>query len=188
MLAAMLIPALGCLAVGIAPQAALRLLTQPLRILAPGGPEPVAILPLPFGPAWSVSVSILLVLMIAALVMRQRLGKEQGQPTWGCGFPRSTARMAYTAGSYTQFALDEVHAACMRPRARQVLGRPLFPSPLGFQRDYPDPVLSRWLAPLFSGCAALAHACHRLQAGQMNIYLAYIFVATVLLLGWSFLW
>jgi formate hydrogenlyase subunit 3/multisubunit Na+/H+ antiporter MnhD subunit len=188
MLAAMILPALACLAIGIFPQVPLRLLAKPMQILAPGSPDLAAVVPLPFGPAWSLCGLLLTAAVTCFLVVRNRRRPQPVQPTWGCGFRQPTARMAYTAGGFTQFAQDEMCYSCFKPREEQPGGLPFFPAPSRFQRKYPDPVLARWFSPLFGQCAELAHTFHRLQAGQMNIYLTYIFLATVLLLGWSFLW
>lgn len=187
MLAAMALPALCCFGIGIFPQVPLRLLAKPMQILAPGGPDPAAVLPLPFGSAWSLCALLLTATVTCFLVVRHRR-PHPVQPTWGCGFRQPTTRMAYTAGGFTQFAQDEMYYSCLKPREEQPGGLPFFPAPRRFQRKYPDPVLARWFSPLFGQCADLAHTFHRLQAGQMNIYLTYIFLATVLLLGWSFLW
>lgn len=188
MLVAMALPALCCFAIGIFPQIALRLLAKPMQILAPGSPDPAAVLPLPFGPAWSLCALLLTATVAGVLVARHRSRPQAVQPTWGCGFLKPTTRMAYTAGGFTQFAQDEMYYSCLKPRVEKpdLLG--FFPAPRRFLREYGDPVLARWFSPLFLQCADLAHTFHRLQAGQMNIYLTYIFLTTVLLLGWSFLW
>jgi hypothetical protein len=146
------------------------------------------VLPLPFGPAWSLGTLLLTATVACMLVTRHRHRPHPVQPTWGCGFRKPTARMAYTAGGFTQFAQDEMYYSCLRPREERQGGLPFFPAPRRFHREYLDPVLARWFSPLFAQCADLAHTFHRLQAGQMNFYLTYIFLATVLLLGWSFLW
>ena len=188
MLVAMLLPALCCLAIGIFPQVALIFLARPMQILAPGSPAPAAVLALPFGTAWSLTALLLTITVAGALIIRHRRRPQPVQSTWGCGFPRPTTRMAYTAGGFTQFAQDEMYYSCLRPRAEQPDRMGFFPALRRFQREYTDPVLAHWFSPLFGQCVGLAHTFHRLQAGQMNIYLTYIFLATVLLLGWSFLW
>ena len=188
MLVAMALPALCCLAIGIFPQIPLQLLAQPLQILAPGSQAPITVLPLPFGPAWSITALLLTAIVTGVLILRHRRRPQSVQSTWGCGFRKPTTRMAYTACGFTQFAQDEMYYSCLRPRVEQPDRLGFFPALRRFQREYGDPVLARWFSPLFLQCADLAHTFHRLQAGQMNIYLTYIFLATVLLLGWSFLW
>jgi formate hydrogenlyase subunit 3/multisubunit Na+/H+ antiporter MnhD subunit len=187
LLAAMALPTLCCFGIGIFPQVFLRLLAGPLQIIAPGGPNPATVLPLPFGPAWSLTALLLTAIVAGALVVRHRRQPQPVQPTWGCGFPKPTTRMAYTAGGFAQFAQDEIYPSCLRPEAALPQLPAFFPASRWFQRKYGDPVLVRWFSPLFVRCAGLAHTFHRLQAGQMNIYLTYIFLTTVLLLGWSFL-
>ncbi|RJX19818.1 MAG: oxidoreductase [Desulfobulbus sp.] len=188
MLAAMAIPALVCLGIGIAPQVPLALLAKPMAILAPGSPNPAAVIPLPFNADWSLVALLLTAITVFGLFLRRRSRPQPGQTTWGCGFSRPSARMAYTAGGYSQFAQDEIYGRGPQPKVEQPDRLGFFPALRRFHREFRDPVLARWFSPLFIRCAGLAHTCHRLQAGQMNIYLTYIFLATVLLLGWSFLW
>ncbi|HSH13325.1 MAG TPA: proton-conducting transporter membrane subunit, partial [Desulfurivibrionaceae bacterium] len=96
MLAAMTIPALGCLGVGLLPARVLGLLAAPLTVLAPGlsGVDPAT---LPFGPAWSVAGLAFVLLLAGVIAWRyRRRGIDAGLATWGCGFLRPSPRMAYT--------------------------------------------------------------------------------------------
>ena len=92
MLVAMALPALCCFAIGIFPQIPLRLLAKPMQILAPGSPDPAAVLPLPFGPTWSLCALLLTATVAGALMVRHRSRPQAVQPTWGCGFLKPTAK------------------------------------------------------------------------------------------------
>lgn len=190
MLAAMLIPALLCLAIGVFPLAAMGFLAQPLMILAPGSPNPAAVMPLPFGPAWSLGVLSAIVAVAGILALRYKVRrKPRNIGTWACGFWKTVPKMAYTAGGYAQLAQEGIYCACLKPvYTMNIIGRRLlFAAPMIFTLDSPDPVLQSWLTPLFRGCGDIAHFFRRLQAGRLNVYIFYMFLTTVLLLGWSFL-
>jgi hypothetical protein len=49
-----------------------------------------------------------------------------------------------------------------------------------------DPVLDRGFSPILKKCADIAYSFRVLQAGRLNVYLAYIFLATILMLGWNY--
>jgi hydrogenase-4 component B len=188
MLGAMALSALLCLAVGICPGWALKLVAAPLGMLSadvvPGGGEILAALP--FGPAWSWVSLALALLLITLLIWRYRRGAMvPGRSTWGCGFLKPAPRMSYTAGGYGQLAEEEVYCGCLRPRISGDRPRLLFPVRWQWRTRSVDPVLDRAVAPLFSRAANLAGTCRRLQGGQLNLYLTYFFAATVLLLGWA---
>lgn len=189
MLAAMAVPAVCCLVIGIFPQAAVRMVAAPISVLAPdlmpafggmlGG--------LPFAPGWTVSALGLLALVTVSLVV---IGGHRGnttktEKTWGCGFVRPDPKMAYTAAGFGQLAQDEVFASCLRPAIKRSARAPLFPGAMGFARQSDDPVLGRLVVPFFVKCAGFAHYCRRLQAGQLATYMAYFFLVTILLLGWA---
>jgi formate hydrogenlyase subunit 3/multisubunit Na+/H+ antiporter MnhD subunit len=188
MLAAMTIPALLCLVVGIMPGATLALLAGPLRILAPaaaaGWPELLA--GLPFGPGWSWMALGLTALPVLVVIWRYRPRSEvPGHATWGCGFFRPSARMSYTAGGYGQLAQDEIYCGCLRPGIGGERPRLLFPDRWQWRTRHDDPVMARLLTPSFGLIAELAGSWRRLQGGHLNLYLTYFFAATILLLGWA---
>lgn len=187
MLGAMLLPAALCLMIGIFPQPVLPWLSGPLAVLAANGVDPVALPPLPFGPAWSIAGLFLLILFAGLIATRCRRHRpDNALSTWGCGFVQPTPSMSYTTGGFTQLAQDEIYSAWLRPVLPAQEKHELFPAGRRFRPQIIDPVLHRVLAPLFTRIADLANSCRRLQAGSMNIYLAYIFLATLLLLSWNY--
>ncbi|NTV14132.1 MAG: oxidoreductase [Desulfobulbaceae bacterium] len=185
MLAAMLIVALGCLAVGMLPDRALSLLAGPLSVLAPGvaGPDPAG---QPFGPAWS-WVALLFSLVLAALVaIRCRHWLVDSRlTTWGCGFRKPSSRMSYTAGGFGQLAQETVYCAYLRPTITGERRPDLFPAAWQWLTDLADPLLARGFTPLFARIAALAATGRGIQSGQLSLYFTYFFAATLLLLGWA---
>ncbi len=187
LIAAMSIPAALCLLVGVMPQLPLQGISGPLlTLLAPNhAPTGSPLLP-PFGPAWSLSLLTGLAALVAIVAIRTwRRRNASRLATWGCGYLKPSARMAYTAGSYSQFAQDTVFCSCVTPTGASTRGPALFPPPAQFGQERLDPALTRWFLPLFGKLAERAYAFRRLQAGQLSIYVLYIFIATILLLGWG---
>ncbi len=187
LIAAMLIPAGLCLLVGIAPQLPLQLINGPLiAMLLPNFAAADTTLLPPFGPAWSFTMLVALALLAIIVTVRTVRRRAAGRiGTWGCGYLKPDTRMAYTAGSYSQFAQDTVFCSCITPTAASTRSAALFPPAAQFRQERLDPVLTRWFLPLFRKLAEQAYAFRRLQAGQLSIYVLYIFTTTILLLGWS---
>lgn len=187
MLAAMLLPAALCLMIGIFPQLVLPWLSGPLTVLSANGTGDLP--PLPFGPAWSTAALFLVILFTGIVTVRcRRHLPGNAVSTWGCGFVQPpTPSMSYTTGGFTQLAQDEIYSAWLRPVLPAQEKYALFPTQRRFRPQIIDPALHRILAPLFTRIAGLANSCRRLQAGSMNMYLAYIFLATLLLLSWNYL-
>ncbi len=187
MLAALQILFVLCLFIGLFPTIPLNLLVGPMMILSgqAAGVILTATRALPFNAVWSISVGLLLCLAAAVAVGRCLINRSgRAAATWGCGFQRPTRRMVYMAGGYSQLAQDNLLCFGMQPRTKEIPVKGIFPTGAVFCQESVDPVLHRGFAPLFSWLAGWAYMFRRLQAGQLNVYLFYIFVSTTLLLGW----
>jgi len=108
---------------------------------------------------------------------------EGNFPTWGCGFQKPNRRMVYSAAGFTQFAQDTLFADSLSPHNEIVTSPDLFRKTGRFTQSLGDPLFNRFFAPLFANLSSRAHRFHKLQAGKLNIYLLYIFIATILLIG-----
>ncbi len=133
---------------------------------------------------WSLGAAVTLALAVLYLLGRTQKRPAATGPTWGCGFQKPTARMTYSAGGFSQLARDSLFRACLAPAENSSPVAGLFARPARFLLQSVDPVLNRFFAPLFTALAGGASACRLLQSGRMNVYLFYIFSATILLLGW----
>jgi hypothetical protein len=71
----------------------------------------------------------------------------------------------------------------LKPKISTILPKGLFPETAELNMESTDPVFRRIFQPLFQQIAEKANMCHRLQTGQLHIYIMYIFIATALLLG-----
>lgn len=190
MLAAMLPLAGLCLAIGLFPALPFRTVLKAMAVVAGANNPAIESITaaLPFGGNWSLTGSLLLGLALLICLVRylRRAGSRKMQ-TWGCGFAWPTPRMTYMAGGYSQLAQENLLCSCLQPKKEELQAGGLFPAAARFAQQSVDPVLQSAFAPLFSRLAERAYLFRRLQAGQLNVYLFYIFVATTLLLGWGLL-
>jgi len=104
--------------------------------------------------------------------------------TWGCGYARPTPRMQYTGQSFSELSTRQLLPRFLRPRNRQQAPAGLFPAAGQFASQSPDPVSEKVYEPLFARWARRCAQLRILQQGQVNIYLAYVVLAVLLVLAW----
>ncbi len=177
----------GCLAIGLYPQGALRLMARPLSQVVQTSPEMIAGLGqqvAPLGFAALLLVAILLLTAGLLFVIRRHRPLAQGT-TWRCGYRFPSPRMSYTGEGYGEFAAWHLLPAFMRPTVNggHIVGP--FPAPARLHQESTDPVLVRLLHPLFTGIAERCQRLRWLQQGQLSVYLFYIFIASAVLMAWS---
>jgi hydrogenase-4 component B len=124
---------------------------------------------------------------LAAFLIRRACLRERtigASPTWDCGYFAPTARMQYTAGSFSQLA-----AFFLRTILRQKFASPAiteyFPLRARASVATPDWIETRGIAPLFTLVSRIADKCKDLQHGRANGYILYILVTLVALLAWK---
>ncbi len=180
---------LGCLGVGLAPQAAGRLLIAPVATLTRTGLAPLAAQLSVVANLGRAALVILLglALVCGLLVRLRRLRPATRSGTWGCGFAFPSVRMAYTAGSYAELTLKHLVPAPLRPELRLSAPQGLFPAAGRLVQVCLDPVLDRVFQPFFHRFADRVVRLRWLQQGKLPIYLLYIFAACALLIAWSVL-
>jgi hydrogenase-4 component B len=106
--------------------------------------------------------------------------------TWGCGRMRQTPRMEYTATAFAE-PLQRIFAELYRPT--EDLSIDFHPASKYFvqsieYRSEIHPWFQRLLyTPVLSGLRAVAGRVRSLQAGSLHLYLMYMAVALLLLLG-----
>ncbi len=105
-------------------------------------------------------------------------------PTWDCGLPGLTAENEFTATAFSK-ALRMIFSALFRPR-REVQAEydvsPYYPTAIRFESEIEPSFEKRLYDPLKQRVMAAADRMRAVQAGSIHAYLAYIFVALVLLL------
>jgi hydrogenase-4 component B len=105
-------------------------------------------------------------------------------PTWDCGLPGLTAENEYTATAFSK-PLRMIFKALFRPR-REIQAEyeisPYYPKAIHFESEIESTFEVRIYRPLKEGILWAAARMRWMQSGNINLYLAYIFVTLILLL------
>jgi hydrogenase-4 component B len=188
--------AVGCIALGLGvtlfvrvfdpiTQQALGVSTSSALVMAHG----LALSPgtLHGGTISTAGMALLFLLAVAAfalpLARRWRRRSVTG-PVWDCGLPGLTADNEYTATAFSK-PLRMIFSALYRPR-REIQAEyevsPHYPSAIRFESKIEHTFEKRLYGPLRERIMALANRMKGIQAGSINVYLAYIFITLILLL------
>lgn len=186
MWSAMAALALLCLAGGLMPVLLLQVAGRAAILLDPTAATLLA--DTAFDPWWLGIMAVLLLgCILAAYVFlrwRQSRGVVAASATWGCGFAFPSSRMSYSAEGYTELPQSAMFCSCLKPSTEDGRTIGFFPEARSFSLEAPDPVLARLFKPFFRRAADVCSGFRGLQAGQLHVYLLYIFSATILLLFW----
>ena len=178
--------ALLCLAGGLMPVLLLQVAGRAATLLDPAAATLLA--GNAISPWWLGIMALLLLGCILAaygfLRWRQGRGIVAASRTWGCGFAFPSSRMSYSAESYTELPQSAMFCNCLSPSTEDGRTIGFFPEAKRFSFEAPDPVLERLFKPFFRRAARVCSGFRGLQAGQLHVYLLYIFSATILLLFW----
>ncbi|OFW34909.1 MAG: hypothetical protein A3J28_00580 [Acidobacteria bacterium RIFCSPLOWO2_12_FULL_60_22] len=180
MLTGMGLLAVSCIGFGIFPRLALDPLFAVAQTLVPGTSLPTEIAGLQ---RILVSTTVA-VLGIALLTMVARVRRRVTLP-WACGLPGLTTRMQYTSTSFSK-PIRAVFAAVYKPdRKLEVLpaNRPYFPSSISYRSVRTTSFERSLYRPMTNVVITLATRMHRLQTGNIQVYLLYIFLTLVVLLA-----
>jgi hydrogenase-4 component B len=105
-------------------------------------------------------------------------------PVWDCGQPGLTADNEYTATAFSK-PLRMIFAALFRPR-REIQAEfdvsPYYPRAIHFESEIEPAFETRFYDPLRDAVLRAAAWMRGVQAGSVHLYLAYVFVALILLL------
>jgi hydrogenase-4 component B len=113
-------------------------------------------------------------------------GKERAARTWACGLPGLSSRMQYTSTAFSK-PLRLVFAGVYRPdrKVEQLpAGEPFFPQSISYRSVRTTSFERALYRPFVDSVVSVAHGLRRMQTGNIQVYLLYIFVALVLLLGY----
>lgn len=138
-------------------------------------------------------LSGLLLLLLAGasamIVVRRRLlaaRRIRETVTWDCGYAAPAPRMQYTGASFVQPLTREAQSILRVQRQRQEpVG--IFPAAAQQTTVVPDVARRAFFDPLFRLVGAGLGWFRRVQAGRVHLYVLYIVVALLALLGWA-LW
>jgi hydrogenase-4 component B len=172
--------AAGCAAIGVFPGLVLPPLVSLAQRLTPGAGVPEETLNIARLLPW-VSAVVLGTIAAAGLLR----GKERSARTWACGLPGLSSRMQYTSTVFSK-PLRFVFAGVYRPdrKVEQLpAGEPYFPQSISYRSVRTTSFERSLYRPFVDSVVSVAHGLRRMQTGNIQVYLLYIFVALVLLLG-----
>ncbi len=113
-----------------------------------------------------------------------RSSRRATGPAWDCGLPGLTADNEYTATGFSK-PIRMIFAALYRPR-REIQAEyevsPYYPTAIRFESEIEPTFEKHFYDPLKDGLFRMARRVRTVQAGSIHAYLAYIFVALILLL------
>jgi hydrogenase-4 component B len=113
-----------------------------------------------------------------------RAGKRTAGPAWDCGLPGLTAQNEYTAFAFSK-PLRMIFAALYQPH-REIQAEyevsPYYPKAIRFGSEIESPFEERLYGPFQNWVLSIASRMRAIQAGSIHAYMAYIFVALIVLL------
>lgn len=182
MRAAMLVLALACAAIGLAPA-----MVWPALASAIGdwradwaGAE----LPAPLASLGYASTALALLAAAAAAVLwsrTRRMGSRRAL-TWDCGHAEPSARAQYSAGSFAAI-LVEWFAWILRPETHARPPLEIFARSASSTTHTPETVLERIVEPAGRAITRAALVAQRLQHGRVQAYVFYLVVGIAALAG-----
>jgi hypothetical protein len=132
-----------------------------------------------------------LVLAAAALVVGSRIALAhrdvRASSTWSCGFSQESARIQYTAASYSELAAGSVSPPLLRPVSDVQRPAGPFPAAARFASEADDPARTRVFEPAFARVAEGFGRLRRFQQARLNLQLLYTLVTILILSGLLFL-
>ncbi len=136
----MLILALWCAVIGVAPMLAVLPLGNAASVWighSTGAQRLHGVIPWGILTAVNVCFAAVLLVAFAAVRLRRRAIRSPRRATWACGYVRPTSRMQYTAVSFAQM-LVTLLALVLRPLRHGAVGGAVFPPPTEVESHVPD--------------------------------------------------
>lgn len=173
----------ACLLIGIYPEPFVQMAFNGMRDLQMvGAADPTLFLALIRNV--SLTAGLFLAIIIAITLLRRilyvRKQVDHG-PTWGCGFTQPTVRMQYTSTSYAMSILD-FYRPFVPARTVYTGIKKIFPGLTTYETKVEDiaekNINQNLILPLFK----LLQKLHWIQHGMIQLYIAYIIVAIIVLL------
>ncbi|MBE6198779.1 MAG: NADH-quinone oxidoreductase subunit E [Rikenellaceae bacterium] len=189
-IAAMAIPTVGIILIGMFPQFAIRLVESVAKQFFPAATSTV--IDMYIAPnlwkisltAWLLVIIILLLYILKSRAQRTRI-IEQG-PTWGCGFTSPNIRMQYTGESYSE-GLESIATSLTQNtvEGRTVGKSEIFPSSHRYavrHKDKIDRLFAAWWVELLH---IINKRIMSLRTGKINHYIlfALLFLVAIFILS-----
>jgi len=172
--------AAACLLIGIFPGLLLRPLVSLAQVLIPGSGVPEETLSITRVIPWTAAIVLGTSAVVALLRRRERIAR-----TWACGLPGLSSRMQYTSTAFSK-PIRFVFARVYRPDRkveRLPADQPYFPASVSYSSVRTTSYERSLYRPFVDFIVSLAHRLRRLQTGNIQVYLLYIFLALVSLLA-----
>ena len=166
--------AAGCVLLGVAPAVALGPVNAVLQQLLPGAGVLQSAQNLERLLPW---VAALVLALILAWLLIPR--KRRETPTWACGLPGLDSRMQYTSTSFSK-PLRKVFARFYRPdRTVEILphDQPCFPAVISYRSIHTTAFEHSLYRPALDTVIGAAQRLRRMQTGNIQVYLLYLFLA-----------
>jgi hypothetical protein len=122
---------------------------------------------------------------LGAILFASNRGREKSDATWGCGYVAPTARMQYTARSFSELVADRLVPAILRGRVTQSPPQGVFPVAGRYATECVDPLTRGVYEPFFERWGARFSRLRWLQQGLLHVYLVYVLTVVVLGLTWA---
>jgi formate hydrogenlyase subunit 3/multisubunit Na+/H+ antiporter MnhD subunit len=190
MLAPMVALAAACLLLGLLPATPAPVLLPAVSIVLGGGPASAALADLSGMAGLGATLARVVVLLVASfagllglrriLLARRTVGAGV---TWDCGYERPTARMQYTASSFSE-PIREMFTLLLPARRRIVRPEGLFPAAASLRSRVVRPFQERLYRPAFDAVGGGISRLRFLHHGRVQLYVLYIVVTLVLMLIW----
>ncbi|WP_246038104.1 proton-conducting transporter transmembrane domain-containing protein [Geomonas terrae] len=168
---------------GLFPPVFMALVQPALRVLAP---DTGLVSALPVPPVWFAVAggSVIILAAVLYLFLQGRVkGCSTSGPTWGCGYLRPSPRIQYTGSSFGVF-FSSLSGALIRTRLHVDPVRGLAPAAARLSYAPEETLLHRVVLPFLNIAGVACAFLRRLQHGEVQIYILYIFVTLMLLLLW----
>jgi len=178
MLLPLAVLAVACAVIGVFPMLALRPIWELTATFVPGGDfQSVAAIA-----SGIQKVALLALAGVGAVALVRAVVRVA--PTWGCGLAGLTARMQYTATSFSKPIRTVFSPVYRADRKLEVLpeDRPYFPNSISYRSTRTLSYEKLLYRPVVEAIMATAQQLRRLQTGNIQWYLLYIFLALVAML------
>jgi NADH:ubiquinone oxidoreductase subunit 5 (subunit L)/multisubunit Na+/H+ antiporter MnhA subunit len=119
-----------------------------------------------------------------ALAWTLRGRAREAEQTWGCGYLAPTARMQYTARSFTEVMAERLMPPLFRARVAIKPPEGLFPKSGELSTECSDPFTRGVYEPFLERWARRFSRLRWLQQGVLHVYILYILVVVVIALAW----
>jgi hydrogenase-4 component B len=171
--------AAACLLIGILPGVLLRPLASLSQVLIPGAGVPDETLSIARIIPWIAAIILGVSVTVSLLKRRERMVR-----TWGCGLPALTSRMQYTSTVFSKpirFVFSSVYKPD-RKIDRLPADQPYFPLTIKYRSVRTTSYERALYRPFVDMILSAAHQLRRMQTGNIQVYLLYIFLTIVSLL------